>query len=446
MNGLKIGFVSLGCSKNRVDTERMMGYITQAGGILESDPSQADVIIVNTCGFIGDARQEAIDTLREMAQYKHYHCKALIATGCFPQRDTIGLLAAVPEIDGLMGVGPIADIGSIVEQALQNKRPTKVGKPTTNTVEPNRRVLSTPSYLAYLKVSDGCDNGCSYCTIPSIRGAYTSRTFESLMDEAQSLVARGVKELVVIAQDTTRYGMDLYGKPRLSELLVALADIPGVVWVRFLYAYPEMVDEALLTAMESRPNICRYLDVPIQHTEDAILSAMNRRSQQKDILRMIDLVRSRSQHYTLRTTVICGFPGETQKDFDSMKSFLAKHPFDCLGAFAYSQEKGTRAAEMKGQTKESVRQTRKDAIMAQQQIIAEKLGKRRVGKVYRVLVEGYDAQNAIYYGRSAFEAPEMDGCIYFTSDQKLSTGDLVSVKISRAYLYDWVGEQTHEHG
>ncbi|MCL2433364.1 MAG: 30S ribosomal protein S12 methylthiotransferase RimO [Clostridia bacterium] len=439
---MQISIISLGCCKNRVDTEQMLYALRQAGHTFVEE-TDAEAVVINTCGFLAAAKQEALETIAQA--YQSNPAARIIVTGCLGQREP-QLLQSTPGVSAVLGVGEHLDI----TKALTKSSPTS--PPETKAINSQAlcqpRLLSTPPYLAYLRISDGCDNRCAYCAIPDIRGPYRSAPFEDVINEAKQFVKNGVKELCVVAQDTTRYGIDLHpaGKaPRLAELLCALADIDSGVWVRFLYAYPEMITPQLLGAIESRPNICRYIDVPIQHTHDDILSAMNRRSTAAQLKSMVESVRSRKEKYALRTTVICGFPGETPAHHRDMLKFLQEHPFDRLGGFAYSREAGTPAHGLPGQLDEKTKQKRLKSVMRQQERIAKALQKTRMGGVEDVLIEGalspsYPDEAPIYIGRSQYEAPEIDGKIYITSRQPLVSGQIISVKITGAQTHDLIGE------
>ncbi|MBO4297929.1 MAG: 30S ribosomal protein S12 methylthiotransferase RimO [Clostridia bacterium] len=431
-----VGMVSLGCSKNRVDSEMMLGMMREAGYEIVSDPARAEIIIVNTCGFILSAKEESIDAILDMAEYKASgSCRLLVVTGCLAQRYADELRSELPEIDLLMGVSSYERLLAAVEEALNGAKPTLVGEGNRFLCGP--RVLTTPSYSAYVKISDGCSNRCTYCAIPLIRGGYRSRPFDDIVRESRDLVSGGVTELTLIAQDTSRYGNDFpEGQLLLTRLLRAVHDIDGLRWLRVLYCYPDTVNEDLLDAMATLPKACRYLDLPLQHVNDRLLKAMNRRGSQALIRRLIKNCRERG--IIIRTTLMVGFPGETEEEFGEMLDFMREARFDRLGAFAFSPEEGTAAAEMPGQIDEDVKQDRLDRLMTAQQAISASLMRERVGETCEVLVEG--RRHGRYYGRSRLEAPEIDGKVLFTARDKFRPGEYATVRIADASEYDLIGE------
>lgn len=432
-----VGVVSLGCSKNRVDTEQMLGMLSQAGYTIVSDPAKAQVIIVNTCGFIGPAKEESIETIFEMAQYKEKGCcQLLVATGCFAQRYPEAVKEEMPEVDAILGVGQYDKLLCALEEASREMRPLYV-KPSSGFLE-CERVLTTPSYSAYVKIGDGCDNRCSYCAIPLIRGGYRSRPMEDILQEIKTLAARGVSEITLVAQDTTRYGTDWQdGRSQLPELLEAASKVEGVTFLRTLYCYPDRVDERLLDTIERLPNACRYIDLPIQHIDPLLLRRMNRHGTAEHIRYLAKEIRRRGM--MLRTSIIVGFPGETQEQFDELMDFVREAQFDRLGAFAYSAEEDTPAALMPDQIPEEVKQQRLDALMELQQGISLARNELRVGTTCRVLVEG--RREGYLVGRSEMEAPETDGQILFTAEEDVRPGSYVNVRITRALEYDLIGER-----
>lgn len=425
----QIGIVSLGCSKNRVDTEILLGYLKAYGFQVVNKPEKADILIINTCGFIESAKQESIDTILEMAAYKDAargQCQMLVVTGCLSQRYMEQLEQELPEVDLLWGVKNYPRLAK--EIAAKCGRDTLCGA-----VPP--RVLTTPSYSAYLRIADGCSNCCTYCAIPLIRGERVSVPEQEVVDEAKRLVACGVKEITLIAQDTSAYGLDLYGKPRLAALLQKLSRIDGVTWLRVLYAYPDTITDELIDTMVSCPNIANYIDMPIQHINDQVLCRMNRRGTTADIMRIYDRIRSASDSFILRTTALVGFPGETEAQFQQLKSFLKEYPFDRLGAFAYSPEDDTPAAIFADQIEDSIKKRRLAEIMEQQSMISLSLNKKREGDVVEVLIDS--VKNNIAYARSYAEAPEVDGTIYFpVGENLLKPGDMAKVKLLEAFEYD----------
>ena len=433
--GMKVGMVSLGCSKNRVDSEVLLGILSENGYEIVNDPREAEIVFVNTCGFIEPAKEESIDAILEMADYKQTgKLKKLFVTGCLSQRYPEELRAELPEVDGFMGVSDYASVLQMMADAEKGLRPVRVGDGAR--FLPNPRVLTTPGYTAYIKISDGCDNRCTYCAIPLIRGSYRSRPYDDILRECRELAARGVNELVFIAQDTSRYGNDFPEKTLLlPRLLREASRIEGVHWVRVLYCYPDTVTDELLREIRDNPKICPYLDLPLQHIDDDLLKAMNRRGDSAHIRRLIE----RCRHYgvLMRTTMIVGFPGETDEQFETLLKFVKEARFDRLGAFAFSPEDGTRAAEMPGQIDEDVKQSRLDAIMMAQQEISLESNRARVGSVCEVLIEG--EENGRYVGRSALEAPEIDGNVLVSSERALAPGEYVRVKITDCDAYDLMG-------
>lgn len=431
-----VGLVSLGCSKNRVDSEQMLGLLEKDGYAIVSDPAKAEILIVNTCGFIQSAKEESIDTIFEMAQYKKTgKCRLLIVTGCLTQRYPEAIYDEIPEVDAILGANQYDRLLQAIQDAQEKERPAYVDA-RTDFLECGR-VLTTPGYSAYVKIGDGCDNRCSYCAIPLIRGGYRSRATEEILREVRELTERGVKEITLISQDTTRYGTD-WGDhhSRLPELLEAVAAIPGVEWLRTLYCYPDRVDERLLDTMERLPNVCHYVDLPIQHINQSILRAMHRTGTEKHIRELAKDIRARGM--MLRTTVMVGFPGETQEQFEELLDFIKEAQFDRLGAFAFSPEDDTPAASMDGQIEESVKAERLDQVMTLQQRVSLARNQTRVGTTVRVLCEG--RQNGVYIGRSEFEAPETDGVIEFTAARRVKPGEFVDVRITKALEYDLIGE------
>lgn len=439
----KIGIISLGCSKNRVDTEIMLGYLQERGYQLVNMPEKADVLIVNTCGFIGPAKEESIQAILEMANYKKTGCcKVLLVTGCLSERYRDELFKELPEVDGFLGVNNYREIGNVIEETLTGKRVTRFDL-SSDIVVSQRRVLTTPSYTAYIKIAEGCNNCCTYCIIPKIRGPYHSRPMESILDEASELANNGVKEIILIAQDTTRYGEDLYGKNMLPDLIRKLCSIEKIHWIRCLYSYPEKISDELLEVIESEPKVCNYLDIPIQHIDDTILKRMNRQSSAEGIRSLIGRIRQGNADFILRTTLIVGFPGEDETAFHNLLQFVQEYPFDRMGVFSYSQEEGTLASEFPDQVLEATKQERYKTIMELQRKISFHRNKARIGKTYEVLIEDCHG-NGLYVGRSYGEAPEIDGKIFIKSGETLSIGSFVPVRITKAYDYDLLGEVIHE--
>ena len=432
---LRIGMVSLGCSKNLVDSEVMLGMLTERGMEIVSDAKQADIIIVNTCGFIDSAKQESIDTILEMAELKkNGRLKKLLVTGCLVQRYAKELEEQLPEVDGFMGVSEYANLADVIEGMLRNERPQCVGQ-GERFLKQKRRLIS-PEFSAYVKISDGCDNRCTYCAIPLIRGRYVSRPYDDILAECRQLAEQGVTELTFIAQDTSRYGSDFEGKPLLlRKILREASRIEGVHWVRALYCYPDTVNDELLDEIASNPKICSYLDLPLQHINDDLLRRMNRRGSRAEIERLIKKCRERG--IVLRTTMIVGFPGETEAQFEELMDFVQKTRFDRLGTFTYSPEEGTPAATMPAQIDEETKKRRLDQLMMAQQAISLEINRARVGSECEVLVEGMEDGNWI--GRSQSESPEADGIIRLKSKKLLKAGSYVTVKLTDCDAYDLTG-------
>ena len=442
----KILFVSLGCDKNRVDAEKMLGLLGLSGYEVTDDESQADVIIVNTCSFISDAKQESIDTILQMASWKKSgRCKALIATGCMAQRYADEIREQLPEVDAIVGTTAYDSIAEVVERALQGERSERLDDLKKIALPEGRRVLTTGGHFAYLKIAEGCDKHCTYCAIPSMRGPFRSVPMEELVDEAKRLAGDGVKELILVAQETTLYGTDLYGRKCLHELIHELAKIDGIVWIRVLYCYPEEIYDGLIECMKSEKKLVHYLDLPIQHSNDQILKRMGRRTSEADLRRIIRKLRDEVPDIILRTTLICGFPGESKEQFEDLCRFINEMEFDRLGVFTYSQEEGTPAALMDGQIDEETKLTRRDELMELQQEISADLNERMKGREIDVLIEGYVPNENVYIGRGYGDAPDVDGFIFVSSEENLETGDFVRVKITGASEYDLIGEQTAPH-
>lgn len=431
-----VGLISLGCSKNRVDSEQALGVLRARGYQIVSDPARAEVIIVNTCGFIQSAKEEAIATLFEMAAYKQTgKCRLLAATGCFAQRYPEAIREEMPEVDVIMGVNEYEKLDQAIQEAMAGARPVYV-QDDGHCFEAGR-VLTTPPYSAYIRIGEGCDNCCSYCAIPLIRGGYRSRPKAFILEEVKRLVSQGVKEFTLISQDTTRYGTDWGGESRLPELIEEIAAIPGVAWLRTLYCYPERVDDRLLDTIARLPNVCKYLDLPMQHISQHVLDDMNRTDTSAHIREICRKFKARGM--MLRTTLMVGFPGETDADFEELMDFVQEAQFGRMGAFTFSPEEGTVAADMDNQVEEAVKQARYDALMTLQHGISLAQNKARVGTVCRVLVEKRRGRR--YVGRSEFEAPETDGNIYFGSETPLTIGEFADVRITGARAYDLMGER-----
>lgn len=443
---MKIGMVSLGCPKNLVDSEVMLGLIREKDYIVTNDPADADLIIVNTCGFIESAKEESIGTILQMAEYKtEGSCKYLIMTGCLGQRYADELFESMPEVDAIVGTDCFTDIGWVIEEVTGGKRIKHLEKRTeqgsVNVQEVLPRMLTTPSYMAYLKIAEGCDNCCSYCAIPSIRGAYTSKPYETVMAEAKALAASGVKELIVVAQDTTRYGEDLYGKLLLPKLLRELNELEGIRWIRVMYLYPNNFTDELIDCFATLDKVCKYVDIPLQHASDDLLFSMNRYDTREQVEELLDKLRSRVPGITIRTTFIVGFPGETDADFEQLKDFVDKQRFENAGVFQYSQEEGTVAGAMENQIDEETKENRFHELMALQAGISEEIHQEREDAVLDVLIEGFDEENPeLAVGRSYHEAPDIDGKIFIEGAADVNIGDMVQARIAQGFTYEMVAE------
>ncbi len=443
MNTLnKVGFVSLGCSKNLVDTENMIGILTEKGYEIAADAAEADIIVVNTCGFIDSAKQESIDAILEMARYKESgKCRILVAAGCLAQRYSEEIKEELPEVDIILGTGSYKDIAKAIEEA-QEKGKSEIKGDINFAVTDEVRVRTTPEYTAFIKIAEGCDNKCTYCAIPSIRGKYRSREISSIVAEAQKMADEGVKELILVAQDTTRYGIDLYGEKKLPELLKALCGIEKLKWIRVHYCYPEETDDALIEVMKNEEKIVKYLDIPVQHGCDSVLKRMGRHTSGAEITALVEKLRREIPNITLRTSIIAGFPGETEEEFQELLDFVKRVRFDRMGVFAYSAEEGTPAARLPGQLGEETKEMRRGEVMALAQEISLERNRAMIGKTLETLVEGFDGN--LYFGRSGGESVEVDPKIYFGSLEELEAGRFINVKIVDCDEYDLYGEQIKE--
>lgn len=441
---LKVYIETLGCAKNQVDSEVMMGLLQKHGFILEQDESVADIIIVNTCGFINDAKQESIDTILALAKYKeHGQCKLLIVAGCLGERYNDELLKELPEVDGIVGTGNFPQVVEIVNKTLMGEKTVKYGDINVVFDENMPRILSSPSYSAYLKIAEGCDNFCTYCIIPKLRGKYRSRDMQDILKEAKELASQGVKEIIVIAQDTSNYGIDLYGEIKIAELLDELNKVEGIEWIRLLYCYPDKIDEKLIDAIKNNEKVCKYIDMPIQHCSDNILKLMNRNTNKKHIVDVISKLREKVSDISLRTTLIVGFPGETQEDFNELRDFVEEMKFDKLGVFAYSKEEDTAAEKLPNHLDEETKIKRQEEIMAIQKNISFEKNNEKIGKIYDILIEEKEADN-VYSGRSMYDIPEVDGIVYVNTSKDLKAGQMVKVEITDAFEYDLIGEMLDE--
>lgn len=437
---IRVAMVSLGCSKNQIDAENMLATLKDSGITLVHEDKEKDVVIVNTCGFITSAKEEAIENIIELGTLKKEgRIKGIVVTGCLAQRYKQEISDMMPEVDAVIGIGSNKDIAKAVRKAYEGKKMTSFGAKEDLDIN-GKRILTTLPYYAYVKIAEGCDNCCSYCAIPLIRGRFRSRTMENIVEEVKWLAKEGVKEIILVAQDTTRYGQDLYGELALAKLLPLLCDINGIEWIRLLYCYPDKITDELLKVMATQPKIVKYIDMPIQHCNDKILFDMNRKSTKKELTQIIDKMRSTVKDIVIRTTLITGFPNESESEFEELAQFVKDTKFDRLGCFAYSAEEDTVAAEMDGQIDEDVKIKRAENIMNEQYRIVEDNNKKKLNTTITVLIEGYDKYGECYFGRSAFDAPDIDGKIFFTSTQKHTMGDFVTVLITDVIEYDLLGE------
>jgi len=436
-NLVKVSLVSLGCPKNLVDSEGVLGEIVQAGHRLVTDKSQADVIVVNTCGFIESARAESVEAILDAVEHKKAgNCRAVVAIGCLTQRFARELAEELPEVDAFLGTDHTGKIANVIESALAGCRTVEECSPPRKWIEHKERVLSTPRWTAYVKVSDGCDNRCSYCTIPDIRGPFRSRPEEYIIDEAKKLADLGVRELILVGQDLTKYGED-YGKPNaLPDLLEKINAVEGLRWIRILYCYPTRITPELIDAISGLDKVVKYIDIPFQHGDDAVLKAMNRQGTSADYLRLIDALRDKIPDIALRTSFIVGFPGETEAAFDRLIGFLDRIQFDRVGVFTYSREEGTPAASMKPRVSPKIAATRRDRLMRAQQAISLRKNRCFIGKTLEILVEGHTEHGV--FGRSYRDAPEIDGLVY-VNESYVDPGQFVRVKINAANEYDLIG-------
>lgn len=442
---MKILFVSLGCDKNLVDSEVMLGLLAEKGYGFTDDEAEADVIIVNTCCFIGDAKEESVNTILQMAEWKKEgNLKALIVTGCLAERYRREVLEEIPEVDAVLGTTAYDQIVHVVEEALRGKQLLECRDLNRLVVSDAKRMLTTGGHYAHLKIAEGCDKHCTYCIIPKLRGRYRSVPMERLLKEAEELADQGVRELILVAQETTRYGVDLYGEKSLHRLLKELCKIRGIRWIRVQYCYPEEIYGELITAMKEEPKVCHYLDLPIQHASDRILKRMGRRTDSRDLRAIIEKLRREIPDICLRTTLISGFPGETKEDHETLLAFVDEMEFDRLGVFAYSAEEGTKAAEMVGQIPEEVKEERRQEIMELQQEIAFEKAQEMIGRELWCMVEGKVSDEYAYVARTYKDAPDVDGYLFIQTTQELVSGDFVKVRVTGAEEYDLIGEIADE--
>ncbi len=450
-------FISLGCDKNLVDSEKMLGLLSESGYTIVEDEAEADAIVINTCCFIHDAKEESIETILEMASWKEKgRLQALVITGCLAQRYKDEIAAELPEVDAVIGTSGYTEIVPVLDKLLKVSGTEEaqtdgecpfVYCPSIDLLPPSlpdKRMVTTGAYTAYLKIAEGCNKRCTYCVIPYIRGRYRSFPVEDLLKEAERLVAGGARELILIAQETTVYGVDLYGRKMLPELLRKLCRLEGLDWIRILYCYPEEITDELIQVMKEEKKVCHYLDIPIQHSEDAILKRMGRRTNRAELTALIEKLRKEIPDIILRTTLITGFPGETEEDFAQMAAFVEEMQFDRLGVFTYSPEEGTKAAVMEDQIDEEVKEARRDHIMELQQDISAAAASAMVGREMSVLIEGYLYEEDIYVGRTYMDAPKVDGNVFVRSEEEMISGDIVPVRITGASEYDLMGDVIYE--
>lgn len=434
----KVGMISLGCPKNQVDGEAMLSRLAEGGFEIVGTIEESDVVIVNTCGFIESAKTEAIEAILEAAEYKKAGIiSAVVVTGCLAERYQDEIIKEMPEVDAVLGIGANSDIVKVCQKAMLGIQTSVFPDKCYLSID-DKRLLSTPSHWAYLKIAEGCDNRCSYCAIPSIRGRFRSRKMESIVSEAEELAAKGVKELILIAQDTTKYGQDLYGEYKLDVLLKELVKIDGIEWIRLFYCYPHRITDSLIDVIASEDKICKYIDIPLQHADKDVLRLMNRTGDGEEYKRLIDKMRSRIDGLSLRTTFMVGFPSETDKQFETLCDFVKQCRFDKMGCFTFSPEEDTPAYEMSGQVDEDVKKRREEILMDIQYSITETANKERVGNTYKVIIDEYN--DSKYIGRSYLDAPEIDSGIIFTSDKELQVGEFVNVNITDFNGYDLIGE------
>jgi len=442
---MKILFVSLGCDKNLVDSEMMLGMLGEKGFSFTDDESEADIVVVNTCCFIGDAKEESINTLLQMGELrKSGAIKALVAAGCLAQRYKEEIQREIPEVDAIVGTTAIDAIVEAVQKVLAGEGHNYYRDLNAACVTGKKRMVTTGGHFAYLKIAEGCGKHCTYCIIPKVRGEFRSVPMESLLKEAEALAKEGVKELILVAQETTLYGVDLYGQKSLPGLLHELAQIPGIYWIRILYCYPEEITEELIETIAREPKVCHYLDIPIQHASDPVLGRMGRKTSQKELKEIIWKLRERIPDICLRTTLISGFPGETQEDFEELYRFVNEMEFDRLGVFPYSQEEDTPAASMPDQIDQEVKEFRRDELMELQQAIVFEKSQDMIGRVLNVMIEGKIADEETYVARTYRDAPNVDGYLFVNTSANLMTGDFVKVRVTDVHEYDLIGEIEYE--
>ncbi|HJA92718.1 MAG TPA: 30S ribosomal protein S12 methylthiotransferase RimO [Candidatus Eisenbergiella merdipullorum] len=442
---MKILFVSLGCDKNLVDTEMMLGMLAERGHTFTDDEAEAEAVVVNTCCFIGDAKEESVNTLLQMAELKKEgRIRVLIAAGCLAQRYREEIQQEIPEVDEILGTMAIDSIADAIDEVMEGRKKNHITEADTAIVYGKKRSVTTGGHYAYLKIAEGCDKRCTYCVIPKVRGGYRSVPMEVLVKEAEELAEGGVRELILVAQETTLYGKDLYGHKALPELLEKLCRIPGLYWIRLLYCYPEEITPELIDCMKREPKICHYLDMPVQHASDRILKKMGRRTNQEELRERIAQIRAAIPDICLRTTLISGFPGETQEDFEELYNFVDEMEFDRLGVFPYSREEGTPAAEMPDQVPEEVKEARRDELMELQQEIAFEKAEAQKGRMFIAMIEGKVEDENAYAARTYMDAPGVDGLFFINTSKELLTGDFVRARVTGSYEYDLIGELEDE--
>ena len=443
---MKILFISLGCDKNLADSEEMLGLLTAGGHEITDDETQADAIVINTCCFIKDAKEESVETILEMAEYKKTgSCHALVVTGCMAQRYQKEIIEEVPEVDAVLGTTSYGDIVKALEEAVAGNHFEEFRDIDYLPDTGSKRVLTTGGHFGYLKIAEGCDKHCTYCIIPKLRGRFRSVPMERLVAQAEDMAEQGVKELILVAQETTVYGKDLYGKKSLHILLKKLCEIKGIRWIRVLYCYPEEIYDELIETIRDEKKICHYLDIPIQHASDRILKRMGRRTSKQELIDIVGKLRKEIPDIVLRTTLITGFPGETEEDHEELKEFVDEMEFDRLGVFTYSPEENTPAAEMADQVPEEVKEERRDELMELQQEISYDRGQDRIGQELLVMIEGKVADESAYIGRTYGDAPKVDGYIFVQTGELLMTGDFAKVRVTGALEYDLIGVLSDEY-
>ncbi|TDT61552.1 30S ribosomal protein S12 methylthiotransferase RimO [Fonticella tunisiensis] len=443
--GLNVGMISLGCDKNRVDAEIMLSKLSKKGYRIVNNERDADIIIVNTCGFIESAKMESIETILEMSQHKGTgRCKCVIATGCMAERYKEELIKEIPEIDAVVGTGSYREICDIIDNVLSGKKGIVKADDINFDLDFEERIISTPQHYAYVKIAEGCNNNCSYCIIPKLRGSFRSRKIESIVQEVKILAEKGVKEIILVAQDTTMYGVDIYRKKMLSELVKRVEEVEGIEWIRIMYTYPEEITDELIEIIKMSKKVCHYFDIPLQHVSDKILKKMKRKSRKEKIINLIEKIRREIPDAVIRTSIIVGFPGETEEDFNELKNFLQEYKLDRVGIFTYSAEEDTEAAEMEDQISEEIKQKRREVLMKLQSTISLNKNRDLTNNVLNVIIDGMNNEGQ-YYGRTYGDAPEIDQEVYINNNiNELKKGDIVRVKITKAYTYDLIGEIQNE--